>query len=141
MQMSWRVGVAIVLFEVAGCGATNVSEIDGTVTLNGQPLAKGLITFSGEGSGTGTGGGSIRDGKYRVKDLPPGKYHVQIAGEPENKFIEPNSPEAQRTLTDEEIRAMSDPLPAGTTGTEQHVEVKPGPQTHDFALEAPGAAK
>jgi hypothetical protein len=32
---------------------------------------------------------------------------------------------------------MSDPLPAGTKGTEQQVEVKSGAQTHDFALEAP----
>jgi hypothetical protein len=120
-----------------GCGGSTGGTVSGNVTLNGQPLAKGLITFSGEGAGTGTGGGSIVAGKYEVKDLPPGKYHVQIAGEPENKFIEPNSPEAQRTLTDEEIRAMSDPLPAGTTGTSKTLEVKAGAQAHDFALEAP----
>jgi hypothetical protein len=132
--------LATLLIACAGCGPGEQTTVSGTVTLNGQPLAKGIISFSGESSGAGTGGGSIVNGKYTVKDLPPGKYHVHIAGEPENKFIEPNSPEAQRTLTDEEIRAMSDPLPAGTTGTEQQVEVKAGAQTHDFALEAPGGS-
>jgi hypothetical protein len=133
-RLTWY---AIVLAAAGGCGSSNLSQVSGTVTLNGQPLAKGLITFSGESSGAGTGGGSIVAGKYSVKDLPPGKYHVHIAGEPENTFIEPNSPEAQRKLTEEEIRAMSDPLPAGTTGTKQQVEVQAGPQTHDFKLEAP----
>ena len=138
--MTRSTGLVVVLSIACGCGSSNMSNVSGTVTLNGQPLAKGIINFSGESSGAGTGGSSIEAGQYSVKDLPPGKYTVHIAGEPENKFIEPNSPEAQRTLTDEEIRAMSDPLPAGTTGTEQTVEVKAGAQTHDFKLESPGGS-
>ena len=122
----------------AGCGGARSGSVNGTVTLDGQPLAKGIISFSGNSSGAGTGGGSIVAGKYEIRDLPPGEYHVHIAGEPENKFIEPNSPEAQRTLSDEEIRAMSDPLPAGTTGTEHTATVKAGDQTLDFSLHSPG---
>jgi hypothetical protein len=122
----------------AGCGGGSDASISGTVTLDGQPLAKGDITFSAEGGQGGTGGGSIVAGKYEVKQLPPGKYLVHIAGVPENKFIEPNSPEARKTYTDAEIRAMSDPIPAGTTGTDQKVELKAGAQTQDFALKSPG---
>jgi hypothetical protein len=132
-------GLAGALLICAGCGPNSGGSVSGNVTLNGQPLAKGQISFLGEGAGTGTGGASIVAGKYNVKDLPPGKYHVQIAGEPENKFIEPNSPDAQRTLSDEEVAAMMDPLPKGTTGREHSLEVTAGEQTKDFALEAPQA--
>ncbi|MCI0359744.1 MAG: carboxypeptidase-like regulatory domain-containing protein [Planctomycetaceae bacterium] len=133
------VGITALLAMACGCSGDAAGSVSGSVTLDGQPLAKGLITFSGEGKAAGTGGSSIAAGKYTVKGLPPGKYHVQIAGEPENKFIEPNSPEAQRTLTDEEIRAMSDPLPAGTMGTTQTLQVNAGEQTHDFALKSPAS--
>ena len=129
-------GLMILLCSATGCGS-NGGAVSGAVTLNGQPLTKGVISFSGESGSAGTGGGSIVAGKYEVKNLRPGKYHVHIAGEPENKFIAPDAPEAQRTLTEAEIRALSDPLPVGTTGTDATVEVKGGAQTLDFALQAP----
>jgi hypothetical protein len=55
---------------------------------------------------------------------------------PELKIVGPNDPEAKRTLSDAEIRAMIDPLPPNTTGKEQSIQVKGGLQTLDFKLES-----
>jgi hypothetical protein len=110
--------------------------VSGNVTFNGKPLEKGLITFSPTGSKGGTAGSEITDGKFRVEKLVPAAYQASVAAVPELKIIGPNDPEAKRTLSDAEIRAMIDPLPPDTTGKEQSIEVKGGQQTLDFRLES-----
>jgi hypothetical protein len=110
--------------------------VTGSVTFNGKPIEKGLITFSPTGSKGGTAGGDVAAGKFRVEGIVPAAYQVSVAAVPELKIVGPNDPEAKRTLSDAEIRAMIDPLPADTTGKEQAVEVKGGRQVLDFKLES-----
>jgi hypothetical protein len=74
----------------AGCsGATDDfprEPVSGTVTLDGQPLANGTITFSPtgashDGEGMGGGGDTIKNGKFslgRDVGLLPGTYNVAI---------------------------------------------------------------
>jgi hypothetical protein len=53
----------------------------GTVTVDGQPLEKGVITFYPNGPGT-TVGGEINAGKFelaREQGATPGKYRVEIS--------------------------------------------------------------
>src|SRR5947208_1033001 len=68
---------------LAGCSGDpqNRQEITGEVTLTGQPIEDGIITFSPvDGQQTGDGA-SIIKGKYKIpreKGLSPGKYRVSI---------------------------------------------------------------
>src|SRR5262245_18398324 len=119
-----------------GCFSASTGSVSGSVNFNGKPIDKGLITFSPSGSKGGTAGGEIGAGRFRVEGLVPATYQVSVSAVPELKIVGPNDPEAKRTLTDAEIRAMIDPLPPDTTGKEQLIEVKGGVQTLDFKLQS-----
>ncbi len=96
----WRFSLALLL-AVVGLGAPGCSgsgddlprePVAGTVTLDGQPLADGVIQFgpvaSAEGPTIG-GGSSIHDGRFsiaRESGLVPGRYKVAInAGQPKKR--------------------------------------------------------
>jgi hypothetical protein len=119
-----------------GCSAGSTGTVSGNVSFNGQPIDRGLITFSPTGPDGGTAGGDITFGKYEVQKLKPAEYQVSVAAVPELKIVMPGDPETKRKLTDEEIRARIDPLPMDTTGREQTIKIKPGTQTLDFKLES-----
>ena len=121
---------------VAGCFSSSTGTVSGTVTFNGKPLDKGLITFSPTGNKGGTAGGDVVAGNFKVEQLVPAEYQVSVNAVGELKIVGPNDPEAKRTLSDAEIRALIDPLPPDTTGKEQKLAVKGGPQTLDFKLES-----
>src|SRR5207244_8143771 len=63
---------AAVLPLLAGCDSSSKKvAVSGTVTYDGQPVEYGTIVFAN--SGGPTSGGEIKDGKYSVKDVTPGK--------------------------------------------------------------------
>jgi hypothetical protein len=73
----------------AGCSQSSDElpreVVSGTVTLDGQPLGDGTITFSPDGaspSGAVVGGGSqVKDGKFTIArdlGLVPGNYRVSV---------------------------------------------------------------
>ena len=124
------------LAALGGCFAPSTGTVTGLVTFNGKPLEKGEITFSPAGSAGGTAGGAVNAGAYRVEKLVPADYQVSVMAVGELKIVGPNDPEAKRTLTDAEIRALIDPLPPDTTGKEQKLSVKGGLQMLNFTLES-----
>lgn len=66
---------------VAGCGpGDNRQPLAGSVTLDGKPLEKGVITLFPQGAGS-TAGCEILAGKYSLDTqtgATPGKYRVEI---------------------------------------------------------------
>jgi len=68
----------------AGCGASDPlgrRAVSGTVTLDGQPLANGVVSFQPTGEGATSSGAVITAGKYAIardRGLPQGKYRVVI---------------------------------------------------------------
>ena len=94
----WRgrvvlVGLLILLGPVlCGCGGGGLDRLPvaGSVTLDGNPLADGSITFIPTGEGV-TAGGKIADGQYEIprSDGPvPGSHQVRInASEPTGETI------------------------------------------------------
>jgi hypothetical protein len=72
-----------VLCACAGCSAGRV-RVEGTVTLDGEPVDGGSISFfQGSGPGSDKGNAPILGGKYviagdRARNLAPGSYSVQI---------------------------------------------------------------
>jgi hypothetical protein len=68
----------------AGCGASDPlgrRAVSGTVTLDGQPLADGVVSFQPTSEGATSSGAVITAGKYAIardRGLPQGKYRVVI---------------------------------------------------------------
>jgi hypothetical protein len=121
---------------LSGCFSSSTGTVSGSVTFNGKPLEKGLVTFSPAAAKGGTAGGEIVAGRFDVQEIVPAQYQVSVAAVPELKIVMPGDPETKRTLTDAEIRARIDPLPPDTTGKEQTIDVKRGWQALDFKLES-----
>ncbi|MEW4571148.1 hypothetical protein AB1L88_25030 [Tautonia sp. JC769] len=86
VRMTATAGFALVLsVHLIGCGGDGLPRegVSGTVTLNGQPLETGIITFVPEDPNTPTQGGTtIANGAYdipRAQGLVPGQYKVIIS--------------------------------------------------------------
>jgi hypothetical protein len=74
---------------VAVCGCSRgpgypSATVSGTVTIDGQPVPKGQITFSPAAHGQGPVIGSkIAQGKYRCERVPLGQHRVTFAAQAE----------------------------------------------------------
>jgi len=74
---SLRIG-CLCLVVLVGCGS-GTSSVSGTVSLDGQPVKSGSITFVSTKSDAREGA-VIQDGKFQV-ELPPGKYRLELSGQ------------------------------------------------------------
>jgi hypothetical protein len=68
---------------LAGCGSDDGRQgASGSVTLDGEPLLKGILSFQpADGARANSAGGAVKDGKFDIPadmGLPPGKYRVFI---------------------------------------------------------------
>jgi hypothetical protein len=71
-----RIGGCLLLASLAGCGVGKPT-LDGTVTLDGAPLANGTVLLVKTDGGLVREGAVIKDGAFQVK-LPAGKYRAEI---------------------------------------------------------------
>jgi hypothetical protein len=62
----------------AGCGGPRRATVSGKVTLDSQPLEKGMIVFSVEGSNTMPVAASVVNGEYEAKDVVMGTNKVVV---------------------------------------------------------------
>ncbi len=63
-----------------GCGSSmHTVAVSGQVTVQGEPLENGSITFLSADGETPSAGGVIRDGQYTA-DVPPGDKTILIIG-------------------------------------------------------------
>ena len=80
---------------LVGCSHTDRCGFDGNVTLDGEPLDRGTISFTSvSGESRSRSGTTIKMGKYAVeaeKGLLPGKYSVRITS-PTPSVPDPNAP-------------------------------------------------
>lgn len=76
------VGVAV-LGLAAGCGGPPQATVSGTVTLDGQPVENGTISFYPTANAGQTAGGGIENGRFTVTGSP-GEMTVLISA---NKVV------------------------------------------------------
>ena len=65
--------LALLLPATVGC-AKKGSTVAGRVTYDNQDVAVGYISFAPEDGQGETKGGPIRNGQYKILDVPPGKF-------------------------------------------------------------------
>lgn len=136
-------GVALLV----GCGPTPTGTVSGTVTVGGQPIQNGLITFVPEKGESASA--AILDGKYTTGPIPVGPCKVSVINRPANPAGEaavkeevgvgpgdvmpapkPSKSKAKEVSVPQKY---SDPTTSGLTHT-----VSAGASTRDFDLPAEG---
>lgn len=132
-RFAWWLPVFGLVLLVAGCGGGKLgSHVAGKVTLDGEPLAEGTISFVAVDGQTATAGATISNGTYSL-DLPPGPKKVEITA---TKVVgtrptyegDPNSPMENTTKQIIPVRYNEK--------TELTREVAPGKNTFDFDLKS-----
>jgi hypothetical protein len=131
----------------AGCSGSGDDlprePVWGTVTLDNQPLATGVIQFGpadkAAGAALNSAGGQITDGKFsisREQGLVPGKYNVAINAAEKTEKTKPEQPGARKRseLAKELIPAQYN------SQTKLTAEVKKG-GGNDFAFTLESAKK
>lgn len=130
-----RLALCVILVAASfGCGRSERMSVEGTVTLDGQPLEKGSIQFSPmPGTNGPTAGADIVAGKFIIRSAGgpfAGSFRVQIsaAGVTGRKVLDPRS----NTMIDE----FAQVLPARyNSQSELQAEVKAGDVNRlEFAL-------
>ena len=117
---------------MCGCGSGGRQSIDGTVTLDGQPLEKGTITFIPQSGTQGpTAGAEIADGRYAIPTAGgtfSDKFRVEItAARPSGKMTE-----IEGQLYDVPEQFIP---PAYNTASQLEAEVEAGAENHfEFAV-------
>jgi hypothetical protein len=122
----------LLLFAVAGCGGSQ-GRVSGQVTLDGQPLTKGDISFSPVADGVVASGQIDSGGNYSLKvgtsaAIPPGSYRVTVVA------VEPVAPTPEHP---EPLPTLLTPKKYNNPATsELSAEVKAGSNTFNFDLKS-----
>src|SRR6476660_8045200 len=141
--------LVMVVTMAAACSRTSRLGISGTVSVNGQPLEAGDISFAPVApQGGPTAGAPIARGRYRVpaeQGLLPGEYKVQIHAfrgtgkKTWDGMGEPNAPGSQKHYVEETEQF----IPAKyNDATELTAKLTAGKANEfKFDLEAPAVGK
>lgn len=115
-----------------GCGEAHDASVTGTVSLDGQPLTKGAVTFTPVQAGAMAVANIQPDGSYSVytgdqAGLEAGEYRVTVAAT-EMPAATPEDPEPLPKLLTP--ARYSDPSTSGLT-----LKVTPGSNRFDISLD------
>jgi hypothetical protein len=115
-----------------GCGKPPI-RIEGNVTLDGEPVPEGSISFEPiDGQGTVTGG-PIAAGRYSIEGddtFTPGEKRVRIIGVRKTGKKLPNPEAPGETIDEVEMNVPR----AFNTDSQLKVQLTEGTNEHDFEL-------
>jgi len=122
-----------------GCGSGEeqvpVGEVEGTVTMNDEPLAEGGISFYNAETGDSAGGAIVNGAFKFTESVPSGEYQVAI---------QPPAPPQPDDRASGELASAGDIIPDGyrdgsTSGLV--ATVAEGPNSFDFKLSEDGPSQ
>lgn len=131
MRVGSVVCTSILIGMLAGCGGPDYpsGSLEGTITVDNEPLPHGQISFTPMESGQGPPVyAEISAGKYIHENVPIGKVRVVFHAQKETGRML-HDPETRRDYA--EMVSLV-PMQYQSTGIE--IDVKPGKETKDFAL-------
>ena len=128
--------LVILVLVASGCGGSNRPSVYGQVTLDGQPLEQGSISFIPTGTTKGPLTGSIiAGGEYHIKSTSGpviGQYKVEIrSSKSTGRQVPLPSPAPPGTMIDEVVELIPSRYNAESTLT---AEVKAKKNKLDFHL-------
>src|SRR5262249_16252208 len=82
---------------LSGSAGKSRATVQGTITLDGQPIELGAISFIPVNGQSPTTGGPISNGQYSVPSVPIGEMKVAISGSKVvgKKKLYPDRPDSQ----------------------------------------------
>ena len=114
-----------------GC-SDGKSSVTGSVTLDGQPVARGSVTFIKQGAELVREGAVIQDGGFHAV-IPPGKYKLELNGQ---KVVGKRKQKAFDG-SDEELEITEELFPPPYNTQSQLIqEIKPGANAVKLDLES-----
>jgi hypothetical protein len=108
---------ACTLLALAGCGGDGLTDVTGTVTIDGAPLAAGDIVFEAADKNSAPQGATITGGQFQLR-ISPGQKIVRINASEGDGVVDP--------LMKTEGRRSIIPAEFNTSST-LTAEIKPGP--------------
>lgn len=98
---------------VGGCGGAFDATVSGEVTLDGEPISTGTVTFKPTGNGSMAYAKIDESGTYRLRTgreigLPPGEYQVTVVAREQSREAygkEGGPPPAGKMITPEWYRS------------------------------------
>ena len=130
--------LAVLLIVTAGCGGSNRAAVTGEVTLDGQPVEGGMISFiPADGAAGPPAWGKIEEGRYSIpaREGPPlGTSRVEIRWTRKTGRKLPAVPPAP---PGEMIEETVEAVPARYNAQSKlEAEVQGGKNTFDFKLKS-----
>lgn len=130
MKSQLSIGLLVgVIACVLGCNQS--TTVSGQVTLNGEPVQKGSISFRPiDGLGKSCGS-MIEDGRYFVDDASPGRRVAVVTAVDTEKLARTR----EDFLKPRRQAEMVDIISPSDEGNSQSVVISKGAQTLDFAIQ------
>lgn len=98
---------AISLLSIAGCGGDGLTEVTGTVTIDGAPLAAGDIIFDSPDKTSAPQGATIANGQFKLR-VGPGQKIVRINASEGDGVVDPlMKTEGRRSIIGPEFNESS----------------------------------
>jgi len=131
-----RMAAAAALLLAVGCGR-HAGKVSGRVTLDGQPLANGVVSYTPTKAGSSAYGTIGPDGRYRLQTgaetgIDPGEYKVTIAS---NATPEQAAAMGFKIGREGIMPLLTPPRYGDVATTPLSAAVKSGSQEIDFAIE------
>ncbi len=128
--------LVILLLLITGCGHSN-GIVDGLVTMDGQPVAQGEITFlPADGVGR-EWSAPIMAGEFHLHEIPPGDKIVRVTAMEPVPVITSTAELAQQAAAKTKSAPPREIVPANAIGNGQTVTIKAGPQPLQIKLSTP----
>jgi hypothetical protein len=133
-------GAAILSALLSGCSAPTHGTVTGNVSIDGEPVGDGMITFlPADGKGP-VAGGPIRGGKFTVTQIAPGPKIVKVEAVKAVPFAR-SSEEMERRAAENRDRGdgsgiidRADAIPENAQGNNAAFDVRAGTQAFDVEL-------
>ena len=139
-MMTLRNLLFVVLLVLVGCHRSGTS-VTGTVSYDGQPVPRGVITLTPtDGSGKPEGS-KILAGKFEITSIEPGQKRVSVIG----VTAEPSSTD-EPVASDDKIKNMveasrsAEMIPTNAKGNGQTVSIAEGQQEIIVELSHPSSS-
>lgn len=104
-MMTWL--AAFMLLAIAGCGGDGLTDVTGTVTIDGAPLAEGDIVMEADDKNSAPQGAPIANGQFKMR-IGPGKKIVRINASEGDGVVDPlMKTEGRRSIIPPEFNTAS----------------------------------